>query len=238
MLQREPTHLLLCSDGTSFVRVPDHLKFIQSIGSALVNRKSSEAEIRQLLKRTFDNTQNRHAYAGWWGLKQLWWAHTMLFEDLKENLNTYVLGQNIFSHSMINSLSNRICEYIYQLSPKPRYFNWDKEEIYVPRNKNPKKKVKVKLKDHIHELRETIVQQKLKVLHIDDQWDTGWSKIFAHILHGKMESNTEDDHFYTFNDGLFTVAKEIKEQRMPNIIQQIEITNPDLIFLDLRLFSC
>lgn len=70
---------------------------------------------------------------------------------------------------------------------------------------------------------------KGKVLYIDDQWNKGWNTIFKHIFksNSSYEFKTVE---YDFSDKEFSVGG-------PIIKSEIEVFDPDIVILDLRLFK-
>jgi CheY-like chemotaxis protein len=111
LMQMNPGNIILFSPGVSFVRMPADLNSIYY--ESLVSQTASD-DLSVYFKAEFNLPDNRHYYANWWGLYQLWQVHKLL--NYKEY--AYLVDSEIECYPKVliaerEKLNSRIAQYLF-----------------------------------------------------------------------------------------------------------------------------
>lgn len=226
VLRRKPENFIICSHGTTFLRLPCDFARVPYLMKAKAEINSLAPYIRGELTLP----DERHEWANWWGIRQLYDVHKHVTGNFKLRYPTKVQDE-------LQRLRSKQAIYL---------FGYSDVEIGSAFEE---------LRDEIVDLRTTLVKQTPRILHIDDKWEDGWSRIFTKIVYPNLSLNRAPDPFSPFEDfclegkPLFRVFKSFgtDEERQGTAEKRIDVIcagikqamnfDPDLILLDLRLFN-
>ena len=207
LLREKPSSLILCSNGVTFKRLPSELSELDL--RELAEEKASVDDLDKFLRGEFRLPDERHSWANWWGLKQLYDVHRLV-------LDTPDLGYPELVEKNLRTLEARkgACIYDYDESFYDSGFE--------------------RLKNSIKSLRKNILSKDVSAIQIDDQWRSGWGDIFADMI-TKEENN---GGLYPVNIGYDELSSEdIKDGVCNRVKRFIKNYSIDVILLDLRLSS-
>lgn len=230
LLNRKPQHLIVTSDGTSFVQLPDDFSKIK------LDKLANKENLKVHLKPAFDINKIRHKEANWWGIKKLWDVQRLLLFK-KEADFSYPIGVSFQN----NDLNSQLGVFLYEIN-----------NISLGKALNEKIQIKEGSSETDSTLREVYKLFHInvksigrpKILHIDDQWSDGWGEIFCKMIYGETEyklpiiDNQQKSH--NWNEFLFSFKPTVDNlsalrSNDSTFIDNLELNKFDLIILDLRL---
>lgn len=230
ILRRKPGNYILCSPGATFIRLPSNFADLPS----LAQKKAHLGSLAPFIRGDLTLPVERHDWANWWGVRQLYEVHKHVVGNLKLPYPEKVQDE-------LRKLRSKQAIHL---------FGYSDGEIGAAHQN---------LSDQIAELRTTLGGRIPKILHIDDRWEDGWSKIFMKMLYpnvsfSKQTASTADMDspyidFFIDNSSVFRVFKAfgsddtvqgVADKKIEAICAGVEKAlkfDPDLILLDLRLFN-
>jgi CheY-like chemotaxis protein len=230
ILRRRPDNYILCSTGTTFICLPSDFSVVPS----LTQNKAKLDSLAPYIRGELTLPDERHDWANWWGIRQLYEVHKHVAGNLKLPYPNKVEDEQ-------QQLRSKQAIYL---------FGYRDEEIGAAYQK---------LSAQIADVRTVLGSRVPKILHVDDRWEDGWSKIFMRMIYSnaslsKQSSDTIDPSsshidyllddkpiFRVFNSfGTDRADEGAAKERMDVIYAGIkEAVNfgPHLVLLDLRLFN-
>lgn len=211
LLKQKPEHFIIDSEGCYHYQLPyDFSKLKEKVNENKFDCINNWERLKIFLKPTFNIEDIRHQEANWWGIKKLFDVHN------KINESKFVYPTKVSNH--LENVSSLIGQFIH-----------DNVEI----ENNYKRK-------EINKLRKKLFGKQPTILHIDDQWNDGWSEIFCRMI---FENFTvcKDKHFNVFrldNKPQFYSLLEVEKFAINNLMDEIiskHVYKFDFILLDLRL---
>jgi len=213
LLREKPSSLILCSDGVTFKRLPS--EFSELDLGELVEDKASVDDLDKFLRGEFRLPDERHSWANWWGLKQLYDVHRIVVDrpDLdyprfvRKQLTELqsVEGVSIYAHRK-KDLTNNVEKYIYK----------------------------------IENIRDSLSKKSINIFQIDDLWDKGWYNIISRMIYANenYESSLYPSDVLTDE----SYDEDEREDIIKRLFEQIEDIfetkyAPNLILIDMRLFG-
>lgn len=118
LMQLSPEHLIIFSEGISFIRLPFDFGTLDFDKLA---KQVAPDDLSRYLKAESHLPDDRHFFANWWGVLQLWKAHRYLHKIDKET-STQIEKKMFQSANQKDSYQGKLAEYLYskeiqQLSP-------------------------------------------------------------------------------------------------------------------------
>jgi hypothetical protein len=224
ILRYKPNDNIILSDGTSFRRLPNRFK-----ADELTNLipKKNQFDLTKFFAAESRFPNDRHFIANWWGLSQLWKAHThiskasipekIIIDRGIEELNPGIISYEGLVARYLYNQRNGVNE---QAEQSPR----------IPIGSLSEADQERLLKLSYGTIRGLLASEKPKILYIDDQAGNGWSLVLQQIIYGEQNPH-------------FTVIVPKKESTISDLYQSVVEESidphwtPDLILLDLRLFD-
>lgn len=220
VLREQSNPSILYSPGTTY----HHLTSDQidlDWDSLAAKRFDPTLWISELRKSAHFETDN-HSVANWWGVHRLARAHSAVTSSDYQ-------ADELDSH--LRDLNNLKVVALHTRPESVGATELTKEQL---------KKIK--------NLRERIAGRKVKILHVDDEWNNGWSKIIADIIFGKsklIEKEGISDYFSAEIGTLRTLTKfpqfdpdekdNFVDELFEHVSRNIDTFEPNCILLDLRL---
>ena len=214
LLRERPSSLMICSDGVTFERLPSDFSELDL--PALAKKKAPADDLDTFLRGEFTLPDERHSWANWWGLKQLYDVHRLVIDDADleypEAVKTNLAGlQATEGASIYGSGESELAD----------AFDGD-------------------LGEKIRNARETLKKREIKIGHVDDRWDDGWNDILSRMIYPDRQGEV------TFVKSWKPIGEPqfdelTKDERIEKAHRAIgagfEQDAFDLILLDLRLFG-
>jgi len=222
-VRKYPEQTILYSPGTTFLGPVTQDPFdvdVDQLSQELFDKRNWVQTVR---KSTFIETDN-HSIANWWGVHKLAQVH-----------------------SAVTGTTFQVDEIKPELE---KLKNLRAITFYSSANSDFTQLLGSEKLKQIKTLRSQVSNRSLKILHIDDEWEKGWSRIFAHILFGdNVEEQDTQGAFKIYRSkgkGEIGVLKtfpsypefgraKFAEEIFKKISMAIETWSPDCILLDLRL---
>jgi CheY-like chemotaxis protein len=230
ILRRKPENYIVCSQGTTFICLPSDFTKVPN----LVHKKAKLDSLGPYIRSSLTLPDERHEWANWWGIRQLCEVHKHVVDNLKTPYPEKVQDE-------LKKIRSKQAIHLFGYSDK---------ELGAAHKL---------LSDRISGLRTTLDGRIPRILHIDDRWEDGWSKIFIRMIYpnaslnkqttSSSELNSTYIDFFLANEPLFRVfkafasdgtASELAEKRMDSICAGLDDAmrfNPNLVLLDLRLLN-
>lgn len=231
LLRHAPDTAVVFSEGTTFVRLPfDPAK--------LDLKRLSSMRVREPLDRyirgEFTLPDERHDWANWWGIKQLYDVHRAVAAD-------HDLQYPAVVNAAMRELRTQQALYLYGLNPG---------DVDVTGN----------LFKRIQRLRREVGDRAPRILHVDDMAEGGWSDILTKVLYSArsaaLEITRDGKSPYTdFRAGGRVVFRTLKipkpqggsettyKEKVDQLYELVKAAlttsdfEADLVLLDLRLFA-
>jgi CheY-like chemotaxis protein len=127
-----------------------------------INSIESKSEIKPYIRGSFDWGQFRHDIANWWGLKQLWDVHNAISE-----IN---LPRPKGIEKRLHEINNAFAEFLYS-----RPGSTIEGQVEIKRKE---------AKSIFFQIR----KQRLKILHIEDEWALGWSQMLTNLISNDFDT--------------------------------------------------
>lgn len=209
LLRKKPSSLIVCSDGVTFKRLPSEVSELD-LGE-LAKEKASVDNLDKFLRGEFRLPDERHSWANWWGLKQLYDVHRLVAgqpnldypEPVTNKMNELdaMVGRSIFGH--------------------------DSEEIREEFRE---------LEERINDVRSRVLDKSVVAIQIDDMWEEGWREVFEKMIH----SHEKENNIYPVDGDYSAVEQNLLVddvyKKVRGLIKSKEV-NVDVILLDLRLLD-
>lgn len=211
LLRQRPSSFILCSDGVTFKRLPNEFSRLDL--RELAKGNASVDDLDKFLRGEFKLPDERHSWANWWGLKQLYDVHRLVsdqpdlgYPDLvtsKLNDLDALEGKSIYGHK-----SNRLQKHFGDF------------------------------KSQINRARESLKSKSIVAIQIDDKWEGGWWRIFERMFYRQGEGNNlipigKDGEYK--GDRSERLAENLKDAIESNVKEGN--VDPEVILLDLRLLD-
>ncbi len=216
LVRTNSENAIIASQGTTFIQLPFDFRKLDL--EELMYQKADLSSLRKFIQSDTMIPDERHNWANWYGVKQLWDVHSVV--------------SNRFNDPYPQNIQLRLKEQKTQKAT----FIYDSVKDY--------KTLPMDMYEDIYELKEKIHTRKLKMLFIDDQWDIGWSDIFVKMLYSAKElprkvtdsSVYELKHQYIFRciNPLEYKTDQLLWDKIKNVLDN-KVSSIDLILLDLRL---
>lgn len=225
ILRQKKENYILLSKGTSFIRLPEGTNSVDF--KTLSQNKATRNDLKTYFKLEVNlPTDDRHNWANWWGVKQLWDVHCLITnnelksdypnaikEKLKELRSQQVLFLYGYNELSISDLSNGAVA---------------KNNVQGPGDSSPL--------EEIAEKRNRI--KNARILLIDDQANEGWSDVLSLILYGEISSANGNLHVVEPRiPSREVIEKAIARLYREDIQPLLATEDYDLIILDLRLMK-
>src|ERR1035437_2619197 len=222
-LRAKPDKTILLSPGTSFIGPIRPTVMNINFQELDQNRFDRSRWVQTVRKSTFIETDN-HSVANWWGVHKLAQVHSAFTGE------NYVVDEIKGELQKLDNL--RAIAFYSAQSPS----------VASSLEKNQSK--------GIRNLRNRVVGNELKVFHIDDEWENGWTRIFAHMFLGdnisdspmndsvkpfKSDGGGEIKALCAFPQFASSNPDEFHRAVHQSVVDCIDSWVPDVILLDLRL---
>ena len=180
LMQLSPDHLILFSEGLSFIRLPFDLA---SLDVENLAKKVAPYDLSRYLKAESYLPDDRHFFANWWGVLQLWKAHRYLHKLDTETAKP-IEKEMFLSAIQKESYQGKLAEYLFgeqieQISPA--YIEIQKElhtnfESFTLSPKDYEKQY-VKLETKIEADQKEIIRLNIALEEIQPL--TWWQRLFT-----------------------------------------------------------
>lgn len=204
LLRKNPGDMIALSKGTTFVRLPQDLSLIDY--NRLAELKPN-GNYTKYLRADLTLPDDRHNWANWWGIKQLWNVHQVVDPVGIENIQFPAKIMDEFKR-----LRTTIALYLYEA-----------------KRSNIRQAVEVKL-NTISDILNSIRDKNLKIIYIDDRLEDGWADILCNMFY-HQKKQLESSSVITRNNNLIGIGK----YDVDFIMSVVNHHPPDVMLLDLRL---
>ncbi|MDP2237022.1 MAG: hypothetical protein Q8J88_11365 [Bacteroidales bacterium] len=180
LLLQNPENLIVFSDGLTFLRLPDDmvkLKFDELV------KKTAPRDLSAFFKAETIMPDDRHFFANWWGVLQLWKVHKAQLHDAGIAMTTEIENSFTISIKEMNSYQGLLARYLYREKEKNiedhlKQLQQNQIERFGKRNEEIGMFIKV-YDQKIGEL--SIIAQKIEILN-EALIDEGAKTIFQSVL--------------------------------------------------------
>lgn len=224
-IRNRPEQAIIYCQGTSFIGSIGQ-KQLYLDGKTLSRRSFNASDWRKTTKQGTVVETDNHSIANWWGVQKLSDAHFA------------VTGKRV----RIDEISPELSK-IENLRTLALYRSDGDNSSSASRDAEEA--------DVIRQLREEVLKRDQRLLHIDDDWEKGWTRMFAYVMLGddidcldqggllriyhKRGSESAIAVLKNFPVFKLTEAESFAGNLVQKVRQVIAAWNPTCIFLDLRL---
>lgn len=221
IMTQDPYNSIFFSGGITFVRMPDDLS---KINYKLLATKRAPDDLSNFFKAEFRLPDNRHFFANWWGVLQLWKVQQAVEAITGASIAKSIESGLTASIREMNSYDGLVARYIKGAHEKDiektlRTLMAEKEELSTSNSF-------ITEQYNIKNNRDVLAEETPSILFVDDQANDGWATIFQRIIYGQ-------------NCDKFSVIQPRKDESIEDVVRSITniITKRKikLLMLDLRL---
>ena len=206
LVRESPYHLILYTPG---ITLYDPTSLDHAPKDASVNKFSGD--LSPYLKVGFHlPREQRHDWANWWGVYQLWTVHQDLYPHFSQTIPQKIEAQ-------LYDIRNQKALFLYRNTPaiKPGETN-----LYP-----------TKEKEEIDDLRQKLKSKPPRILYLDDQAHEGWAEILSRIIYGAPPPPNTFNVIAPRHEEIITLQHYFEHILKPYIAK----FQPELLIFDLRL---
>jgi len=217
LLNRNPKHLIATSQGTTFVQLPDTFK---ELNINLIKKKEDKKNfladpenIREAVKPAFSIEKFRHREANWWGVKQLWDIHNLIY-DMNDEYPPDIVDN-------LKRLDNYIAKVLYEYNDVS--INEGLRKLLAQKSKGKNNNIDAEIQNRLKRmgsLKNEISQSNLTEKDEKRKRDE-ILRIKSSIL--KLESEKEEN---------INIDKVLFVQELAEIKEKIKESNPVILYID------